>query len=417
MKAKTILISTYLFFLISSTIAQNACTTFIANDDIVSITDNAQFIYIATTESGLVQIDKSTLEKVYYNTSNTNLSTNKIKSVLNFDNTIYVSTDSALMVLVDNTFHGVSNNLEGLLAENSDGDLVVVGRRHCTILSPDLTENYTIDLTTVVADKCCSMNSDIDFDADGNLWISHYDFYYYAVLKFDGTNWTLYDSNNADLPIESFEPNNGITTNENKVVATCWGGLFELNDEDWSNIHNSDNPTIENEEDNIEGFHTFTIEYDANNIFWVGTQNFQELPNKIAYQVDNEWYFLEDDENNWSGVNVIQESTTQNHILYAGTQNGLIIIDKNCLGLTTSDNAIFEEKVNIFPNPTNGILSIEIPVETFDYSIVDVVGRLLYSEKGKMDKQVDVQYLPNGVYYLRVDLDGQQLNQKFVKIK
>ena len=416
MKTKMIALKLLLLFFVSSIIAQENCTTFIENDDIVSITDDAQFIYLATTENGLVRIDKSTLEKQYFNTSNTNLLNNKIKSVLNYDNSIYVSTDSALMVLGDNTFHGVSNTLEGLLAENSNGDLVVVGRRHCTILSDNLTEKYSIDLTTIVTDKCCSMNSDIDLDSEGNLWVSHYDFYYYAVLKFDGTDWTVYDSQNYNLPIESFEPNNGIATNGSKIVATCWGGLFELNDEDWTNIHNSDNPTIENEQNNIENLQAFTIEYDANNIFWVGTQNYEKAPNKIAYQIEDEWYFLDDSENNWLGINVIQESKTANNILYAGAKNGLIIIDKTCLGLTTSIQTAVAETTSIFPNPTHEILYLNIPAVSFEYTLMDISGRLMQSEKEKIDKEIDLHHLPNGVYSLSIRINGEQFNHKIVKV-
>ena len=71
--------------------------------------------------------------------------------------------------------------------------------------------------------------------------------------------------------------------------------------------------------------------------------------------------------------------------------------------------------VSIFPNPNNGVFSVELSLNTqaqVSYAIMDVQGRMIQQENlGKMSgvnqQQVDMKGYAKGIYILRLDVDGE----------
>ena len=84
---------------------------------------------------------------------------------------------------------------------------------------------------------------------------------------------------------------------------------------------------------------------------------------------------------------------------------------------TTLNN---EEKqpLSLYPNPTTNTITITgaIKCETVSYRIVDVKGQLLHSGRLASDRQINVQHLSPGLYFVQIMDDNMVLNTlKFVK--
>ncbi|MGK0364062.1 MAG: ligand-binding sensor domain-containing protein, partial [Saprospiraceae bacterium] len=94
--------------------AQSDCITFISGEDITTITDDTEYIWLGTTENGLVRMDKSTQEKVYFDTGNSNLPVNDIQSVMIFENQTFTGTEDEISVLQGEDFYTFSNEVGGL---------------------------------------------------------------------------------------------------------------------------------------------------------------------------------------------------------------------------------------------------------------------------------------------------------------
>jgi hypothetical protein len=83
-----------------------------------------------------------------------------------------------------------------------------------------------------------------------------------------------------------------------------------------------------------------------------------------------------------------------------------------------------ENNIGLFPNPTNGNLTLEIKTAKISNIIVDlydIMGRKLktvYNGKSQPNKTIinnDVADLPNSMYFYNVSIDGVKTTKKFVK--
>lgn len=75
----------------------------------------------------------------------------------------------------------------------------------------------------------------------------------------------------------------------------------------------------------------------------------------------------------------------------------------------TSNVEKVSKKPIIYPNPVYDVLNIESEIEV-DIQIVDIMGRLLISSKGK---SIDVSDLPQGSYLVVID---RRYTAQFIKI-
>jgi hypothetical protein len=64
--------------------------------------------------------------------------------------------------------------------------------------------------------------------------------------------------------------------------------------------------------------------------------------------------------------------------------------------------AVSRQRIRVFPNPTNGVLNVEIPQNavSLQYKIHDVLGRNMQS--GALQNQISLKTLNNGIYYLHI---------------
>ena len=91
------------------------------------------------------------------------------------------------------------------------------------------------------------------------------------------------------------------------------------------------------------------------------------------------------------------------------------------LGLTTGIDPVnlFAQQVQLFPNPATDYFNLKLddPSKRMEFvQIYDMSGRLVYSAyniKSDMVK-IDARQMSNGMYILRVGLDGKVLNGKLM---
>jgi len=83
-------------------------------------------------------------------------------------------------------------------------------------------------------------------------------------------------------------------------------------------------------------------------------------------------------------------------------------------GLGTADIAAKANAIAVYPNPTNGILTIKADSFIENVNVSNIAGQKINVQFS--DKQINMQGLPNGVYIVELKLkNGQSLSKKVVK--
>lgn len=73
-----------------------------------------------------------------------------------------------------------------------------------------------------------------------------------------------------------------------------------------------------------------------------------------------------------------------------------------CAGL----NEAGASSVKVFPNPTNGVLHVSNLANNSEISILDITGRVVYSNQVDQETQINLSNFVNGVYTVRVNTNG-----------
>lgn len=73
-----------------------------------------------------------------------------------------------------------------------------------------------------------------------------------------------------------------------------------------------------------------------------------------------------------------------------------------------------DQKVNIFPNPVHGIISIESDKKISTVEIMNLVGEKIYSGNinGELSAKIDLSSQPKGMYFIRIKSDGASAVKK-----
>lgn len=370
--------------------------------EINEIADDAQYIYTATQSNGLTVTAKSVFSTDIFDAETSNLPSNTLLGVAVRQGQVYVSTDSEILVLDDDNFTIFNLEAAGRLLVTQAGNLAVAGHDYFYLLNADGDVIYTQDLTELMPNQCCPHISDIHQDADGNIWLAHWDFYQYGVFKFDGAEWAVFNSENSDLPIESPENTNCVTSINNRVFANQFTGeIYEYDGADWEILHSSAQPEIPEFADINE----FVIEADDYNILWVGSNSWiTEEASKLAYKQGNIWEYLNLPlSHSEARLSRLHKSAVDPNEMYVGTNIGLLVIYKDCLGVLPNEvTAQAVGQLNLSPNPVTDKLQLPLPATgTFSYILTDGTGRPVREGTVNTDRTLEVGSLPAGVYLLQ----------------
>ena len=80
----------------------------------------------------------------------------------------------------------------------------------------------------------------------------------------------------------------------------------------------------------------------------------------------------------------------------------------------TSLKELFKSKINIFPNPTNGIINIATTMNLNEYKIKSIYGNLL-SVGVLASNQINIETLAAGVYFIEFKVNDSWVNFKIIK--
>ena len=112
-------------------------------------------------------------------------------------------------------------------------------------------------------------------------------------------------------------------------------------------------------------------------------------------------------------------------LLPNGALAGVIIRGTRTQGNTPEDGGdpgplvAHNEKINLFPNPSSGIVNIEAEMGAAPttLSALNLLGQVVYTktfEIGVLNEQVDLTGQPQGVYCLRFETSGRVLTRKLI---
>ncbi len=74
---------------------------------------------------------------------------------------------------------------------------------------------------------------------------------------------------------------------------------------------------------------------------------------------------------------------------------------------------------SVYPNPTNGVFFLNIESqfsETFEVKIVNLIGQRVDVRQVETNQQIqfDLSGLPRGVYFVKIDVDQQQIVKRII---
>ena len=123
----------------------------------------------------------------------------------------------------------------------------------------------------------------------------------------------------------------------------------------------------------------------------------------------------------WSHQNIYRLSLAPNGYLYAYSRNHLHrsvnpVFDANAAPLQEADD------LTVFPNPFIDFLHFQFPngkyyAEDYSVNVFDPIGRLVFSQElgGLQDGTINLSSLPQGLYYISVEIRGQRFSKPIVK--
>lgn len=392
-------------FLNTQSYSQSLCFESIGSWDIQSIEEDNLYLWIGTNESGLIRYSKSTSEIIEFTTSNSLISSNHVRSLVFFPDLI-ISTDSGLYAFDDENFTLINDSISGELGIGNNGDMAIAANTYYYEYS--FTEEaivYQKDLYDLVDFTCsfCDRSTDMIKAENGDIWISHYGFYVFDILQYDGENWTAHNqSSDLDIPVESFNPLNSILEYDETIYAST-GYVYAYEDSDWTVFHSNLNPIIGEGMDTLDLFVT-DMEKDSELGYWMGTLSyspFAPIPQLVYYNTDV-WYIYDLPVSSDPAVNInkIKASTGDDYLLYLGTSNGLFIVDIFCLDFI--DNVVDIDKKKdffLYPNPSNGSFRFKSEIDA-EIIVYTTQGKIAATYPKLKRNQLDLTSISKGLYFI-----------------
>ncbi len=317
------------------------------------------------TQGGLVSIDETTGETIFYNKANSGLPDNQINSIV-----------------IDNLGNKWIGTYQGGLAKFDGSSWTVYNSQNSGLPNSEITS--------------------IAVDNLGNMWIGTYQG---DLAKFDGSNWTVYNSQNSGLP--NSEITSIVIDNlGNKWIGTVQGGLVKFDGSNWT-VYNTANSGLSDNR-------IIDIAIDNNNNKWIGT-----------YQGG----LVKFDGSNWTNYNLWNSRLPNNFVRdiaidevgnkWISTNGGGVIVYKEGGIINVQDE--LPEVINtlkIYPNPTNNQLHLVTSDKAQHLTVWNMQGQLIKEENLQTKTKeitVDVTDLSRGIYIIKLKGNKGTAVGKFIK--
>jgi ligand-binding sensor domain-containing protein len=246
--------------------------------------------------------------------------------------------------------------------------------------------------------------SSIAIDAEGNKWFGTWE----GVSKFDGTTWTTYDTldglacNNV-LAIAIDAEANKKTALVNKWFGTYGGGVSKFDGTNWT-TYNSSNGLL------CDLVHAIAIDVQGNK--WFGTSGAHYWEGGISKFDGTNWTFYSTADG-LVNHDVFAIAIDAEGSKWFGTLGGVSKLSDENTGTTKIIN---ENHLNLYPNPVQNILHINLSGKTGALQVFDISGKCLLQKQIKENESsVDVSGLESGIYIVSVLYDSKIFTGKVVK--
>ncbi len=89
----------------------------------------------------------------------------------------------------------------------------------------------------------------------------------------------------------------------------------------------------------------------------------------------------------------------------------------DCNPLSVMNEGLERNNIEIYPNPTNGLLKIhsEIIYTKLEISVFNITGQKIFTVKNQTE--IDIRHLTKGVYLIKVKIDGTIKTKRIIKIE
>ena len=102
-----------------------------------------------------------------------------------------------------------------------------------------------------------------------------------------------------------------------------------------------------------------------------------------------------------------------------GSDSITVVLNVNSVGISNTNTII--DNINVFPNPSNGIINIQITSQSSNAQlrIMDASGKLIHNERintlnGQYNNSIDLSNNSKGVYSLQIITNNQVITKKVV---
>jgi hypothetical protein len=120
--------------------------------------------------------------------------------------------------------------------------------------------------------------------------------------------------------------------------------------------------------------------------------------------------FISDDQATYNDIAV---DNVNNYLVIAYSQSGTKV-KRISLGVLSTNEVKTNESFSVYPNPTNGIVFIKNEGKIKSAEITNSVGQVVNARVS--DKQIDLNGVPNGVYFIKIQLEnGKTVTKKVIK--
>mgnify|MGYP001598110915 CR=1 FL=1 len=240
------------------------------------------------------------------------------------------------------------------------------------------------------------------FDSNGDKWFASP---LGGITHFDGTIFTVYDTSNGLLSQNVTALL--IDNQDNKWIGTG-SGMSVLNASNTSFTQHTRmyimpppdtlNPVVD-------------IAMDSYGRIWAAIYVGYLAEGGIAYWDGNQWedFHVSD---GLVGPNVRGLAIDSEDNVWVATSTGVSKISS----IPSSLNSVSIANVEVFPNPSSGIITVSSDENLKNIEVYNVLGSLIHSEKtySLNEIELNLSHLISGIYHLVLSSDDQLLNQKII---
>jgi ligand-binding sensor domain-containing protein len=240
------------------------------------------------------------------------------------------------------------------------------------------------------------------FDSNGDKWFASP---LGGITHFDGTTFTPYDTSNGLL--SQFVTALLIDDQDNKWVGTS-SGMSVLDASNTSFTQHTRmyimpppdtlNPVVD-------------VAMDSYGRIWTAIYVGYLAEGGIAYWDGNQWedFHVSD---GLVGPNVRGLSIDSEDNVWVATSTGVSKISF----IPSSLNSVSNYNLEVFPNPSSGIITVSVDENLKNIEVYNVLGSLIHSEKIHFQNEISVNlsHLSSGIYHLVLRNENLVLNQKII---